>query len=456
MDYRSMSSQVNTGEKIEAPIYLSSVASKDIEKPFEGDLFERKALADRLTGMISRFPEGGVIAIDAKWGEGKTWFGRHWQAKLTADGFRSAYIDSFLHDHVEDPFVMVSGEFLELIKADKSASQRILERGKDLVVALAPSAAKAAVNIVGKWAFGAGDLSKGMKEVAAKFQEGVSGGLEKIVSKQLEGYSENKKTVEAFRAALAEVAAEGDKLKPIVIFLDELDRCRPDFAVRAVERIKHFFDVPGIVFVLLMNREQLCQSVKGIYGSGVDASAYLGKFIHLSLTLPKTRSPVNPMLTDNRKFCYNMLLRYGFAKDRHVDDFSTAFGTYADMLGLSLRDVERAVALYSLAQPIGNASVALAWPIAMKLAFPELFQRVIANDRSGHLEAEKLARDLRERARSLSDSLTLFQDLHDCKARAVNTHSQDSTNTVLMWIPGMNADQFLRWIFERIDLAVLI
>ena len=61
----------------------------------------------------------------------------------------------------------------------------------------------------------------------------------------------NSPTLLVFKQELAQLA---DKLeKPLVVIIDELDRCRPDFAIRLIERIKHFFDIPKIVFVLVMN-----------------------------------------------------------------------------------------------------------------------------------------------------------------------------------------------------------
>jgi predicted KAP-like P-loop ATPase len=61
--------------------------------------------------------------------------------------------------------------------------------------------------------------------------------------------------------------------------VDELDRCRPDYAIRVLERIKHFFDISGIVFIIGMDRNQLCHSICGLYGERFNSSEYLKKFI---------------------------------------------------------------------------------------------------------------------------------------------------------------------------------
>ena len=90
---------------------------------FEGDLFQRSKLADQLTGFLYRLPDGAVIAIDSQWGEGKTWFGRRWNASLQDEGFHTAYIDCFQQDHLDDPFTMIAGELLTLATATKPQVQ---------------------------------------------------------------------------------------------------------------------------------------------------------------------------------------------------------------------------------------------------------------------------------------------------------------------------------------------
>ncbi|WP_241496697.1 P-loop NTPase fold protein [Aeromonas caviae] len=67
--------------------------------------------------------------------------------------------------------------------------------------------------------------------------------------------------------------------------IDELDRCRPSYAVEMLETIKHIFDISGVVFVLATDTEQLQHAIKVIYGEGFDAESYLGRFFHRRFTL---------------------------------------------------------------------------------------------------------------------------------------------------------------------------
>ena len=52
----------------------------------------------------------------------------------------------------------------------------------------------------------------------------------------------------------------------LLIFIDELDRCRPTFAIETLEVVKHFFNVPNVVFVFSLDMNQLQKSIKTIYG----------------------------------------------------------------------------------------------------------------------------------------------------------------------------------------------
>lgn len=73
--------------------------------------------------------------------------------------------------------------------------------------------------------------------------------------------------------------------KPIIIIIDELDRCRPDYAVKTLETLKHFFDIPGFVFVLAIDEDQLKSSVETLYGTK-NFDGYKRKFINNSFILP--------------------------------------------------------------------------------------------------------------------------------------------------------------------------
>lgn len=441
-----------TEEKL-TPLYLRTMAGEVPERRFMGDLYAREKLAEQLTGFLSRMPDGGVMAIDSPWGEGKTWFGKRWCASLGDAGFQTAYVDCFQRDHLDDPFTMIAGEIIELAKVGKpEVGIKLLETGKKLGTALLPAATKFAVNTIGRWAIGNANLADDLTKSAEAFDASAAAALEKLVATHLADYQASKKSLDAFKQTLTELSAESKK--PIVIFLDELDRCRPDFAVRTIERVKHFFDAPGVIFVLLINRVQLAAAVEGLYGPKVDANAYLSKFIPISLTLPK-RVSLDRGDDDNQKHCKSELARLGFPSTDANNGFATMMGVFATFFGFSLRDVERAVVLYSFAQPLNKTSSGLAWPIAIKLHKPELYKRLCSHDSGAHREARELVEMLKVAAPAAKWVLDFFEAMHKSgETQFKDELTQDAYQTLMSHGHWRSPEDYLSWLFRRIDLTV--
>src|SRR5690242_5599096 len=105
------------------------------------------------------------------------------------------------------------------------------------------------------------------------FDQSISKLLEEVAEERIQAYEQEKRGTKAFRDSLTEFAVlaanADDRRGPVVFFVDELDRCRPDYAVALLERIKHLFNVEGVVFVLSIDRQQLVNSVKAIYGEAM-------------------------------------------------------------------------------------------------------------------------------------------------------------------------------------------
>ena len=113
-------------------------ALDDIARPFAGDLLERTHLADRLTTYIDRLREGAVIAIDASWGEGKTWFARNWAASLQRTGHPVAYLDAFCQNDELDPFFIIAAELAILLDDGQGTGDTIRGEAARLMNALVP------------------------------------------------------------------------------------------------------------------------------------------------------------------------------------------------------------------------------------------------------------------------------------------------------------------------------
>ncbi|MGN6531795.1 MAG: KAP family P-loop NTPase fold protein, partial [Ginsengibacter sp.] len=127
-----------------------------------------------------------------------------------------------------------------------------------------------------------------------------------ILDDEIKEYTSKKEGLQEFKTKLTEFVKETKGNKPIVFIIDELDRCRPNYAVEVLEQIKHFFSVKGIVFVLSIDKIQLGNAVRGFYGSDrINADEYLRRFIDLEYIMPEP---------DTKVFCEYLYNYFGFDK----------------------------------------------------------------------------------------------------------------------------------------------
>lgn len=453
----------------------------NVTKAFEGDLLGREKLASQLTGYLERLRVGAVLAIDAPWGEGKTWFGRNWEKYLKSDkyGYKVIYIDAFAQDYVEDPFLLIAAEITHIIGKDNNKiefEKNVLEVAKALI----SSSPSFMINLVSRAAFHASpeDISKDNEDLFEGISELTKCAANKLVEKKLRDYDKEKKSFKKFRDELKEFCEKQDK--PVVIFIDELDRCRPTFAVQLIERIKHLFDVPNLIFVLLLNRIQLENAIEGVYGTGTDASSYLGKFVNLFFHLPKNTSYKRIIHNDHTKaFIENVVKRYEFNASPETM-FNKAKGTastpsqefirylsiWAATKNLSLRQIEHACTLFVLSNEEETALVS--YLIVLKIKHVELFKRLVKNDRSAHdearqnlaaLEAEIVQQGIAQDLTWPNDYFRFLIELHQLQIGEISKENavalENYSGQLCAWM-GFDRDKTFKDAYNSIDLPVEI
>ena len=250
------------------------------ENPFEHDLLERAESIVALTTMIGSIEGTCVIAVDASWGMGKTTFLRMWAQHLRNEQFPVVEFNAWETDFAQDPFIALTSEIATGLQnlgstAGRLGGQRL--RSAAASVARAVPGATARVVVSGVPLFG----SRIAQELEPKQPS--------LRQTMVEHYDETKAALQAFRASLADVAAASAKdnnERALVVLVDELDRCRPTYAVELLEAAKHLFNVDRIVFVLCLDRAQLASSVKALYGESFSADGYLQRFFDIDFRLP--------------------------------------------------------------------------------------------------------------------------------------------------------------------------
>ncbi len=247
------------------------------ENPFANCKLDRQKYSGVLTNIINSYPYGFVLALNNKWGTGKTTFVKMWEQDLKNSGFQTLYFNAWENDFENNPLTALMGELKTLTtKETEPAFKKTLKKASTLTKHIAPIIAKA---IADRYID-----TEGVKEAII----GVTKGLSDVFENEVNEYQKKKKSISDFRQSLAEFIANTNEGKPLIFIVDELDRCRPNYAVSILEQIKHFFSIPNIVFVLSIDKEQLGNAVKGVYGSDdIDADEYLRRFIDLEYSIPE-------------------------------------------------------------------------------------------------------------------------------------------------------------------------
>ena len=246
--------------------------------------------------LLERIEGNFFISLDAKWGNGKTFFVRQTEKTLEyltkktwpmdesdkkqvedlkkffgrtdlenlniQQSYLPIYYNAWLYDNHNDPLLSLVHVISKLIDVNTK-----LPQDKKVTILNLLYTLTVAVNL-------------GKTPVSVGVNPNVHSGNKDIL--------DEIKTSEEIRTIVKNVFDEviTERAQRLVIFLDELDRCRPDYAIQTLGRIKHYFDDDRIIIIASINKEQLAHTVRNVYGEYFDASGYLNRFFDLSLHLP--------------------------------------------------------------------------------------------------------------------------------------------------------------------------
>ncbi len=251
--------------------------------PHPGDLLDRYVEIQNLSPMLLNAETPLVFSIDATWGGGKTTFIKLWQSYLkhgknNSNSYKSLYFNAWESDFCEDPLLpLLSALETQWIgKEGKRFKKAAWKKAKGLALKMI----KPAITAVAKhYTFDLLNADKEYEKVTADFAADGAGKL-------LDEFTSQQASLEKFKESLQEVLTGLPAYQQnLIIFVDELDRCKPTYAIEVLERIKHLFNVGRVIFVLAVNRAELSNAIQGVYGSNFDGSAYLKRFIDLEYTL---------------------------------------------------------------------------------------------------------------------------------------------------------------------------
>lgn len=357
----------------------------------ENDIFKRRGFGECLARLVERAEDPLVLGLDDPWGEGKTTFVKQWRGLLKSDqfGIDSIYFDAFENDYRNDSFSVIAEELYAFIdnKVDRSDSSGYWDKHKEGFLEGAKKLFAGRGAAFGKvFGSGLGAAVSSTIDSSGPIFDGVTASLTssfEVAGEEMDKYFKarlkRKAGREGFHQAL-KIIGKGlreEKKKPLVFIVDELDRCRPDFALDILEGIKHVFSVPGIVFVLVYNGDQMREHIRCRYGRKVKADIYLNKFIDLTTRMPKNMNVRQPHNDDNCKFIGELTDRMGI----HFDA-EKILAVYAKRKKLSLREIEKvltmiAISKASLPRSYVDWNVLIVGVCLIRLLNDELFIKIL-------------------------------------------------------------------------------
>lgn len=255
-----------------------------------------------------------VLSVDADYGIGKTFFLKGLQ-ELAAEDHPVAYIDAWADDIFDDPTTALAAVLKKaiqpLIQTDETVKEKWAKyaqaAGKVVLLGSKGLAVRSAQFLLTREAVDGistafqleeendiSNLSDVVKDAVEDIKDGIDDGLRsinanKVISSRISEFEAGVAALNDMRKALRALVQAVDgkqKRAPVYIIIDELDRCRPSYAIKLLEEIKHLFSVSEVVFVLGMNARQLGHAVSGLYGEKFEGGAYLSRFVDRNIKLP--------------------------------------------------------------------------------------------------------------------------------------------------------------------------
>lgn len=241
---------------------IESYTDDIIDKYLRDDVLNRSKYVNSMSSILENIEQHMILNLDGNWGTGKTVFLKQLENKLSSnEEHRVLYFNSWENDMNPYPLQAIFNEMF----------YKFIETDNNLNTSSVTNSLRKLSHLVGKISVSA--ISHGhvkLEDISDLLTE------EKF---EIPPVIEQKNEVKKIITALA-----GNK--KLFIFIDELDRCRPSFAIELLELVKHFFELDNVIFLFATNKNELASTVKKCYGYDFDGFGYLNRFFDIEFALP--------------------------------------------------------------------------------------------------------------------------------------------------------------------------
>ncbi len=336
------------------------------EDPFANDTLDRQEHVKAICRAIAEMDGPAVVALDGGWGTGKTAFLAMCMAWLQSEHeVPVAGFNAWTQGHTQMPL-------MDLVSALSATQHTTADKLKQGATALAWHLAKV--------------TTRGLIDRDALPDTAESEDAWDIAEQQ----------TATFKQQLTQwAAASGDR--GVVVCVDELDRCRPEYALSLLEVTRHLFDVPGVVVLLAINRSELAHSVKSVFGGDFNTDRYLRRIVDRTIRLPQ------PGHIHTQTFLRSVLADVGLVErvNERFSSGSTGMLLTAASPPGGLRDIQQAAVLAAMAiaaletpnQRISPMAVrCLIALIVLRIHAPDTYEALTASDTDTIDAAVKLSK----------------------------------------------------------------
>ncbi len=347
--------------------------------PWAHDKLHRRADGEHLIKvMIERYEArkaagrgSYILNIDAAWGTGKTFFLDNLAMDLRQNHV-VGMVNAWQDDHANDPLITVMAAIEDALQPfldEGGVVKEAFDKGKQALGIVAAEASKQMAFHALKITTGIGvqAIADRVREAAGtkppasngkakkddkddsfdkSFEKVWEASLKTLVGERVTEHRRTNEAIATFKAQTAkaiEYAVGKGMRAPMFVCIDELDRCRPTYAIKLLEDVKHLFDIEGVVFVVATDSEQLSHSIKAIYGAEFEARKYLRRFFDRVFVFPDAARAVFVA----HLFASNGLDAQSAFFPTSDNNAITHVTTWADGLQLSNRDLAQCFEIIS-------------------------------------------------------------------------------------------------------------
>lgn len=442
-----------------------SLAVEDTDG-FKNDILQREQFGEALSNLVTHSTDELVISLDGKWGEGKTTFVKMWQGLLKENGIPSIYINAFQNDYTEDAFISIASAITSYVDQHSTETQKssdFKDKAKKVGVRLLSWTVKIGIKATTIGIIKESDIDT-LKEISDDVATDTSETIADLVKERLNTHGKETKLIQSFRESLSDLPAalEDNSSGRLVIIIDELDRCKPPFAVEVLEKIKHLFSVKNVAFLLEMHKQQLEEAIKSVYGSNIDAHTYLQKFINVETSIPKR---VNDRYNKDTESYIKKLLQLHeittWGDDQNIIDCLVPFALH---FNLSLRQLEKIFTnLAIIYSPLGNYQprpipiivfIAVVKVVNSNVFSNLLYEKISYSSLCEQLGLQKLNEEVKPELHRLM-SWIRFSLLTESEYQEIDNNHRNSQFEKFLWKYGIDRKSLLPMFCQKLSMFIV-